>query len=61
MLTREVLLELVWDIAFVGETRTVDVHVQTLRRKLSEAHSGAGSLIRTVRGVGYSFDPEAGR
>ena len=61
VLTREVLLELVWDITFVGETRTVDVHVQTLRRKLSEAHSGAGLLIRTVRGVGYSFDPEAGR
>lgn len=61
VLTREVLLELVWDITFVGETRTVDVHVQTLRRKLSEAHPGAESFIRTVRGVGYSFDSEAGR
>ena len=36
-----------------GETRTVDAHVQTLRRKLNDARPGAGDLVQTVRGVGY--------
>ena len=49
--TREQLLERVWDIAYDGGTRTVDVHVQTLRTKLgSYSH-----MIETVRGVGYRF------
>lgn len=47
--TREALLELVWDMDFAGGTRTVDIHVQRLRRKLGEAQS----LIQTVFGVGY--------
>ncbi len=49
VLTRDQLLEDVWGYEFDGETRTVDVHVRTLRQKLQEA----GSLIETVRGVGY--------
>ena len=53
VLSRSQLLEGVWDISFAGETRTVDVHIQTLRQKLAAAHEGADSYIQTVRGVGY--------
>lgn len=48
-LSRDKLLDIVWGIGCDVETRTVDVHVRTLRQKLGEA----GSLIETVRGVGY--------
>ena len=47
--TREQLLTDIWGYDFAGETRTVDVHVRTLRLKLGEA----GALVETVRGVGY--------
>lgn len=50
--TREQLLQAVWGSDFIGESRTVDVHVGTLRTKLGEA----GSLISTVRGVGYRME-----
>ena len=49
--TREHLLEAVWDVAYSGGTRTVDVHIQTLRAKMGEC----SNLIETVRGVGYRF------
>ena len=49
VLTRDQLLEEIWGYDFVGETRTVDVHVRTLRQKLGEY----GDRIETVRGVGY--------
>ena len=49
VLTRDKMLETIWGYDFDGETRTVDVHVRTLRQKLGEG----GSLIETVRGVGY--------
>ena len=49
--TREKLLERVWDLGYGGGTRTVDVHVQTLRQKLG----AAGAMVETVRGVGYRF------
>lgn len=49
VLSRDRLLELVWGYDFNGETRTVDVHIRTLRQKLGDA----GSLIDTIRGVGY--------
>ncbi len=48
--TRDQLLSSVWGNEYAGETRTVDVHVGTLRSKLGEC----GEYIRTVRGVGYS-------
>lgn len=48
-LTREKLLEKVWGYDFEGESRTVDMHIKTLRQKLGEA----GSIIKTVRHVGY--------
>lgn len=50
--TREQLLSSVWCEDFLGETRTVDVHVGTLRQKLG----GCGKYIRTVRGVGYRLE-----
>lgn len=50
--TREQLLSSVWSEDFLGETRTVDVHVGTLRQKLG----GCGKYIRTVRGVGYKLE-----
>ncbi len=53
--TREQLLEIVWGVDYVGETRTVDVHIGTLRTKLGEC----GSYIETVRGVGYRMEGEA--
>lgn len=49
VLTRDRLLEHIWGYDFDGETRTVDVHIRTLRQKLGDA----GSMIETVRGVGY--------
>ena len=52
--SREQLLDRVWDYGYEGGTRTVDVHVQTLRAKLGEY----GSMIQTVRGVGYRFGGE---
>lgn len=55
VLSRGRLLEDVWGVTFVGETRTVDVHIQTLRQKLNAASSGTDELIRTVRGVGYTM------
>ena len=50
--TREQLLTSVWCEDFLGETRTVDVHVGTLRQKLG----ACGKYIRTVRGVGYRLE-----
>ena len=50
--TREQLLSTVWCEDFMGETRTVDVHVGTLRQKLGRC----GAYIRTVRGVGYRME-----
>ncbi|MFV0361894.1 MAG: winged helix-turn-helix domain-containing protein [Suipraeoptans sp.] len=49
VLTRDKLLESVWGYDFGGETRTVDVHIRTLRGKLNEC----GDMIETIRGVGY--------
>ena len=55
VLTRDQLLTRIWGYDFDGETRTVDVHVRTLRQKLGEA----GASIETVRGVGYRMGDEA--
>ena len=49
VMTRDCLLEDIWGYDFDGETRTVDVHVRTLRQKLGPC----GEKIETVRGVGY--------
>ena len=55
VLSRERLIEDVWGYAFTGESRTVDVHVRTLRQKLGEA----GAYIETVRGYGYKISRES--
>ena len=49
--SREEIMDQIWETGFYGETRTVDVHVRTLRQKLGEA----GKHIETVRGVGYRY------
>ena len=53
--TREQLMERVWGTDFCGESRTVDMHVRTLRQKLG----AAGALIATVRGVGYRLEAQS--
>ena len=52
--SRDQLLERVWGIDFVGDTKTVDVHIRWLREKIEEQPS-TPKLIRTVRGFGYRF------
>ena len=54
--TRQQLLERVWDFAYAGDTRTVDVHVQRLRRKI-EPDPQHPRFLKTVWSVGYRFDP----
>lgn len=53
VLSRDKIMAAVWGFDFEGESRTVDMHIKTLRRKLGDA----GGLIATVRGVGYKLDP----
>jgi DNA-binding response OmpR family regulator len=53
--SREVLLEKVWGYDFAGDTRTVDVHVRSLRAKIEDTPSAPLQLV-TVRGVGYRLD-----
>ena len=52
--TRDQLFNAVWGMDFVGETRTVDMHIRTLRQKLGSC----GNLIETVRNVGYRLEAE---
>lgn len=49
--TRDQLLDRIWGYSFDGESRTVDVHIRTLRTKLGEC----GEMVETVRGIGYKF------
>lgn len=51
--SREEILDTIWDFAYDGDIRTVDVHVQRVRKKLSDAHYP--SIIETVFGVGYKM------
>lgn len=52
VMTREIIMRSVWDTDFEGETRTVDMHIKTLRYKLGDY----GSRIKTVRNVGYVIE-----
>ena len=54
VLRRDTILDRIWGYSFEGGTRTVDVHVRTLRQKLGDA----GAVIETVRGVGYRWEAE---
>ncbi len=56
VLTRDQILNRVWGYSFDGESRTVDVHIRTLRQKLG----AAGEYIQTVRGIGYKITEAAG-
>lgn len=53
--TRDQLLEKIWGYDFSGETRTVDVHIRNLRKKIEQDDNNP-KYIKTVRGVGYKFD-----
>lgn len=55
--TREQLLSHVWNTEFLGETRTVDMHIRTLRQKLGQY----GPMIETVRNVGYRLEGKRGK
>lgn len=52
VLSRDVIMDRVWGTDFEGESRTLDMHIKTLRQKLREA----GTLIKTVRNVGYRLE-----
>jgi two-component system alkaline phosphatase synthesis response regulator PhoP len=53
-MSRDQLLDKIWGFEYVGETRTVDVHVRYLRKKLGDEDS-EGKYIQTVRGIGYKM------
>ena len=52
VMTREMIMQRVWHTEFEGESRTVDMHIKTLRKKLGEN----GAHIKTVRNVGYVME-----
>ncbi|MPN28493.1 Transcriptional regulatory protein CseB [bioreactor metagenome] len=51
-LTREKILNQVWDYDYYGDTRTIDTHIKKLRQKLGPC----GDYIETVRNIGYKFE-----
>lgn len=54
VISRDVIMERVWDCSFEGESRTIDVHVRSLRQKLG----ASGAMIKTIRNVGYMINTE---
>ena len=56
VLTRDQLIDRIWGSDYVGDTKTLDVHVKRLRSKV-EPEPGAPRYIVTVRGLGYKFEP----
>jgi DNA-binding response OmpR family regulator len=60
VITRKRLMKEVWDTDYLGDTRTLDVHVRWLREKI-EDKPGEPTLLRTVRGVGYRFEVQKKR
>jgi DNA-binding response OmpR family regulator len=54
-LDRALLMERVWDTSYLGDTRTLDVHVRWIRRAIEE-NPGTPRYLKTVRGVGYRLD-----
>jgi len=57
VLTREQLLNAVWNYDFLGDSRIVDVHISHLREKI-EADTKQPKYIKTVRGLGYKFEAD---
>jgi two-component system alkaline phosphatase synthesis response regulator PhoP len=60
VMTRDFLLDKIWGYEYLGETRTVDVHIRHLRQKIEEDDKNP-KLIETIRGVGYRFNSEEQR
>ncbi|WP_446899439.1 response regulator [Clostridium sp. LBM24168] len=56
VVTRDCLLDRVWGYEYIGETRTVDVHIRHLRQKIEEDDKKP-KFIETIRGIGYRFNP----
>ena len=56
ILTREMLLDKIWGYEYIGESRTVDVHIRYLRKKVEKDDKNP-KFIETIRGVGYRFNP----
>jgi two-component system response regulator RegX3 len=56
VLTRDILMDRIWGPAYVGDTKTLDVHIKRLRAKV-EADPGSPVSIVTIRGLGYKFEP----
>ena len=54
VISRDVIMERVWDSSFEGESRTIDVHVRSLRQKLG----ACGAIIKTIRNVGYMAEAQ---
>lgn len=54
VLTRKILMKEIWDTDYMGDTRTLDVHIRWLREKIEDDPSSPVH-IKTVRGVGYCF------
>lgn len=55
VLTRELLLDKIWGYEYIGETRTVDVHIRHLRKKIEDDDKNP-KYIETIRGIGYRFN-----
>ena len=55
VLTRDVLIDRVWGTDYIGDTKTLDVHIKRLRSRI-EVDPSNPVLITTIRGVGYRFD-----
>ena len=58
VLTRDTLMDRIWGPAYVGDTKTLDVHIKRLRAKV-ESDPGSPMSIVTIRGLGYKFEPPA--
>ena len=59
VLTRDTLIDRVWGSAYVGDTKTLDVHIKRLRSKVEADPSSPPVSIVTIRGLGYKFEPPA--
>lgn len=56
-MTRDFLLDRIWGYEYIGETRTVDVHIRHLRKKIEDDDKNP-KYIETIRGIGYRFNGE---
>ncbi len=57
VMTRDFLLDRIWGYEYIGETRTVDVHIRHLRKKIEDDDKNP-KYIETIRGIGYRFNGE---